>query len=153
MSAFSSRPPLPPSVGLPDEVEQHEVAGVRLALLLDRVVARRLLAQPIDLLRTSSSATFGPRAVTRRPFQSGSSTSGSVSKTARKRHRLALFELHLLDPGRRERLQAAAVELVEDDLVDDRLGRLAQDLVLKRFLITSSGTLPGRKPGSFTWRA
>ena len=107
---------------------------------------------------TSSSLTLGPLAVTRRPFQSGSSTSGSVSNTALKLIGWPSSSLTSSTCGRRERLEAAPVELVEDDLVDDGLGGLAQDLVLEALLDhverhlarAEAGNLhaPGELPGA-----
>ena len=121
-------------LGLPDEVEQHEVAGASLARLLDRVVARGLLAHPVDLLRHVLVFDLGPARGHAQPLPVGQLDERQRLEDGLEAHRLAFFELHLLDLGRRERLQAAAVELVEDDLVDDRLGGLAQDLVLEALL-------------------
>ena len=131
----------------PDEVEQHEVAGVRLALLLDRVVARRLLAHPIDLLQHVLVSDLRPSRRDAQALPVGQLDERQGLEDGLEAHGLALFELHLFYPGRSERLQAPAVELVEDDLVDDRFRRLAEDLVLEALLDDLERHLAGTEAG------
>src|SRR5262249_11152578 len=47
------------------------------------------------------------------------------------RHGLAFVDLEVRDLGHGDRLEAAALDLFEDDLVDDRLRDVAQHLVLE----------------------
>ena len=98
-------------------------------------------------MSTSSSLTLAPLTETRRPFQSGISTRGRVSKTARKVMGSPSAILRSSTRGAGQRLEAAVVELLEDVLVDDGLRGLAEDVLLEAALDHVGGDLARAEAG------
>ena len=137
---------LAPVFGLPLEIHD-DVIALPGGAVLDRVEAGGFLAETVQLLVHVLVADAWTLDGDAEALPVGQLDEGQDLEDGAERHGRALFDLQLLDLRRGERLEAAALELVEDDLVDESFGGLGEDLALEAVLDDRRRGLSGAEAG------